>query len=433
MKRFWLVVLLPVALRAQGATENGARPVSLDEAVRLAQRNSPLTVQARGQLRTSDAAIRTAFGTYIPTLSMSAGASSSEGQNLQPNGRLTDITTPWNFNRGVNTNLELFDGGRRYFNLQSARADQDAAEANERLQNYRVALDVSQQYFNILAARESRAAAQAQFAQADQQLKVASARVAAGAATLSDSLRSVIAVGNAQLSILSAENNIRVASANLTRLVGTNTEVTASNEEGREIPVVSIDSTQIRSLIDQAPSIVSARHQVNAAIQSRRATRTSYLPTMSMGYGYSGNRTDEAFAPGGGPFSSLRTLRLNFNYQLFGGLQREENVARAQVAESNAAAQLRDARLSVEQQVTQLLGSLRLAEARIGIQLSSVSAGEEDLRVQNQRYALGSSTLLDVLTSQSTLNQARFSLIQARYDARLAKAQIEALIGRDIP
>jgi outer membrane protein TolC len=37
------------------------------------------------------------------------------------------------------------------------------------------------------------------------------------------------------------------------------------------------------------------------------------------------------------------------------------------------------------------------------------------------------------LTSQTTLNQARASLIQARYDARLAKAQIEALIGRDLP
>ena len=53
--------------------------------------------------------------------------------------------------------------------------------------------------------------------------------------------------------------------------------------------------------------------------------------------------------------------------------------------------------------------------------------------MQNQRYALGASTLLDVLTSQSTLNQSRFSLIQARYDARSARAQIEALVGRDLP
>jgi outer membrane protein len=61
-----------------------------------------------------------------------------------------------------------------------------------------------------------------------------------------------------------------------------------------------------------------------------------------------------------------------------------------------------------------------------------VEAAEEDLRVQQQRYTLGASTLLDLLTSQLTLNQARASLIQARLDARVARAQIEALIGREL-
>jgi outer membrane protein len=87
----------------------------------------------------------------------------------------------------------------------------------------------------------------------------------------------------------------------------------------------------------------------------------------------------------------------------------------------------------VGQQLTQFLGALRLAQERATIQIASVAAGEEDLRVQNQRYALGSSTLLDVLTSQAQLNAARTALIQARYDARVAKAQIEALVGRELP
>ncbi len=428
MRRVAFLLAFPALALAQSP-----RPIPLGEAIRLAQLNSPQTVAARGQIRASDAAVRTAYGTFLPTLSIGAGASSSAGQNLQPNGRLVDIASPWNFSRSVNTNLELFDAGRRLYNLRSARADQDAAESSERLQNYRVALDVSQQYFNILAARESKAAAEAQLAQADQQFKVASARVAAGAATKSDSLRSIIAVGNAQLAVLNAGNNERVASANLTRLVGATVDVTAANEEGGAIQPVQLDSVQVRRLIEDSPSIVAARHAVTAAQASRRATKTPYWPTISASYGFSGNRTDEAFAPTGGPYSSLRTLRLNFNYQIFNGMQREENAARANIAEMNAAASLRDARLSADQQITALLGSLRLAEARYEIQLSSVAAGEEDLRVQNQRYVLGSSTLLDVLTSQSTLNQARFSLIQARYDARLAKAQIEAILGRTIP
>jgi outer membrane protein len=67
------------------------------------------------------------------------------------------------------------------------------------------------------------------------------------------------------------------------------------------------------------------------------------------------------------------------------------------------------------------------------VQDINVRASEEDLRVQQQRYNLGASTLLDVLNSQLTLVQARQSLIQARLDYRNAKAQIEAAIGHDLP
>jgi outer membrane protein len=233
--------------------------------------------------------------------------------------------------------------------------------------------------------------------------------------------------------VLTAENAIRVANANLTRLVATPFTVTAFGGDSVALPVVALDSAEIVRWIEDAPSIRAARSEMNAASATLKASRASYWPTLNMGLSLNGNRSDVAFAPTGGPYSSLKTFRLNFSYPLFNGLQREENVARANIAEDNARVQLRDAQLAAEQQITQLIGSLRLAEARVRIQEASVAAGDEDLRVQNQRYALGSSTLLDVLTSQSTLNQARYGLIQARYDARVAKAQIEALIGRDIP
>ena len=59
-------------------------------------------------------------------------------------------------------------------------------------------------------------------------------------------------------------------------------------------------------------------------------------------------------------------------------------------------------------------------------------AAEENLRVQEQRYAVGASTLLDVLTAETTLNQARAQLIQYRLNYRTTKAQIEQIIGRDL-
>jgi outer membrane protein len=117
---------------------------------------------------------------------------------------------------------------------------------------------------------------------------------------------------------------------------------------------------------------------------------------------------------------------------IFNNFNREDQVLRARVARDNADAQLRDARLAAQQSFVQQFGALRTAEARIRIQQASVLAADEDLRVMQQRYNLGASTLLDLLTSQSQLNQARADLIQARQDYRIARAQIEAIIGRDL-
>jgi outer membrane protein len=428
-----LALLIPMMLQGQGVATGDARPISLAEAVRLAQQNSPSTVQARGQVRTSDAAIRSAYGAFMPSLNASLGSNRQGGSTFFQGELVPFRGDPWNFSRGLNSSLELFDGGRRLYELRSARATQDAAESNERLQMYNVEFNVKQQYFNILAARESRLAAEAQLAQAEAQFNAASARVAAGAATKSDSLRAVIEVGNARLAILTAENNIRVASASLTRLVGTPFQVTAAMGDTLGAPPAAIDSVELAQWIQDAPPTRQAQSDLTAARAARKAAKTPYLPTLTVGFNYSGSRTAETFAPTGGPFSTSYATRFTVSYPIFNGFQREENVARANVAEDNAEAVLRDARLAVQQQLTQYLGALRLAESRVSIQQASVAAAEEDVRVQSQRYSLGSSTQLELLTSQSTLNQARYALIQARYEARTARAQIEALIGRPIP
>jgi len=67
------------------------------------------------------------------------------------------------------------------------------------------------------------------------------------------------------------------------------------------------------------------------------------------------------------------------------------------------------------------------------VQQINVRASEEDLRVVQQRYNLGAGTLLDVLTSQAALVNARQQLIAARLNYRNARAQIEAAIGRELP
>jgi len=425
-----MVVCLPMALGAQET----ARPITLDEAVRLAKRNAPAAVQARNAVRQQAGTVRTRYAAYLPTLSFGAGANRQNGTRY-----LLDLDTilpndvPWRANHSLSSNLEVFDGGRRWFELQAARAGVDAAEASEVAQEFTVSLTVKQQFYAVLAAREQQSAAAKQLEQAAEQLKAANARVGAGAATRSDSLRSVIAVGNARLAVLAAENALAGANASLSRLVGSPTLVTAAPDDQRDaaLPVTRSDA-ELLALAEQGPAVRQAIAAADAAKQNSRAAKTPYLPTLSLGLSQSYAASQPGFALLGDNRNKNIATNLRVNFTVFNGLNREQQVLQASLTEQNAQAALRDAKLNARQLMIQQLGTLRTAEARVEIQQQSVLAGEEDLRVQQERYNLGAGTLLDLLASQSTLISARQALIQARLDARTARAQIEALIGRDL-
>jgi outer membrane protein len=433
MRLVVVALALPVAVAAQMPGSEAARPIRLAEAVQLAQQNAPAAVQARGQMRTTSAQVRSSYAAFLPSLSVNGGASRSGGQRFDSKGELVPYSgQPWQYNHGLSLNLDLLDGGQRFYNLRAVRAQAEAASSSEVSQRFQVALQVKQQYFAVLAAREAEVAAQSQLESANQQLRTASAKLLARTATKSDSLRSVIQVGNAQLALLTARNNMQTANATLTRLVGTPFMVTASPEDTVSEVLAELDSTALASLIEEGPGVRQAQSAEVAARASARSAKGPYLPTISMGYSISGSRSDPDFMAFAGQYAYSKTFRLSISYPIFNQFSREESVVRADVALKNADASLREAKLLAQQNFVQYWGSLRTAEQQISIQSASVIAAEEDLRVQRQRYELGASTLLDVLTSEANLIQARSTLIQARFNYRVAKAQIEALVGRDL-
>ncbi|MEO7520794.1 MAG: TolC family protein, partial [Gemmatimonas sp.] len=276
-------------------------------------------------------------------------------------------------------------------------------------------------------------AAQAQLTQAEEQLKTSILRTRAGVVTLSDSLRSVIAVGNAQLALITARNSVRVASAALTRLIGSETLVTAQPNDTLDFALSPVDSATLAGLLDVGPQVRASEAQLASARSSIRSSKTSYLPNVDLSYSRGGTAANQFYGLNGDPLAFSNSFALRLSYSLFNNFTREDALTRATVAADLSEATLRDVRLAAQQTLVQQLAALRSAQQRIVIQQASLDAAREDLRVQQQRYALGASTLLDVLTSQTTLDNARSALIQARQDVRISRAQLEALVGRDLP
>ena len=240
---------------------------------------------------------------------------------------------PWSYSTGLNASMRVFDGGRNWSQISQSKADVGAAEANDLAQRFNVALQVKTQYYAILAARESEAAAATQLGQAKAQLQAAAARVRAGAATLSDSLRSVIQVGNARLALLTAQNNLRIASAALTRLVAAPYLVTAQTTETLERPAAPIDSVQLLQLALRGPAVAQASAQLVSSQAAVKSARGPYLPTVDVTYSKTGNGYDQLYGLNKA-FAYSNSFRIGASYPLWNNYQREDALTRAKVAEA---------------------------------------------------------------------------------------------------
>jgi outer membrane protein len=208
--------------------------------------------------------------------------------------------------------------------------------------------------------------------------------------------------------------------------------VTATPSDTLDQRVVIPSLAELEPLVEHAPAVEEAQAELESAKAASKSAKTSYFPTVNMSFSRNGSGLDPLFGNGDKRYAYNQSLNFSLQFPLFNNLTREVNVLRASVAEDNAEVTLRDKKLEAHQTLVQALGQMMTAQEQVNIQAASVAAAIEDLRVQRARYELGASTLLEVLTSQTQLDQSRTALIRARYDYRIAKAQLEALIGRDL-
>jgi outer membrane protein len=421
-----------VPARAQQADSVAATTlqVTLDEAIRRALDVQPAIIQAQGAQRNAGASQRSAFGAFLPSLSLTGGSAHASGNRFNSaTNQIVSGPASTSYTGGLSLNLTLFDGFARFATSNAAAASADAADAGYVNQRFQVTLTTKQLFYNALATEELVHVAEAQVRQAQQQMDIAVQKLHAGSATRSDSLRSVVVLGNANLALLQARANLATAQANLGRQVGVDQPVRAAPDSALA-PFPDTAALRVEA-IAHAPQVAQADAQAHAAASQVTVARAQYFPSFTAGYsnGYTGFDA---------PWSSTNsyvnnwTLRFSVSLPIFNGFTREQQLVAADVQRDIAVVQAADTRRLVGAQLTQQIAALQTSYTQIDIATTNVTATTEDLRVQQERYRVGASTILDLLTSEANLTQAQTNLVQARFNYYIARAQLEALVGRTL-
>ncbi len=408
---------------SQGVGVSDSVPVvTLAEALERSVRLDPSYVRALGSVAEADWSRKAARLAFIaPSIGVSLDYTkySKAFFNI---GTFNQSSTSSTFRLGAT--YEIFSA-RKFTDLARTAAELDAATSTEAQQRYAAALLTESAYYGVLSDAEFTRVARERAARAEDQLAVARARVATGAAVQSDSLTVVLEVVRARVNLLRREAALRVAQLQLGRRVGVEGPVDAALLDTMPPPPLPIGLREaVAQALEQGPDYRVVRARERSAEAILRGSRGAYLPTLTLDAAHS--RFDIKVFPGA---SNVSSLTLTLAMPIWNNGQRELSVLRARADRDVARAVRNDLELGALRDVTEAYEAYETARGEFDLDTQAHAAAHESYRVQEARYRAGATTVLDLLQAQNDLSDAEAQVVQARYTARLARALLESLLG----
>ncbi|MGE0439812.1 MAG: TolC family protein [Gemmatimonadales bacterium] len=427
-----LWALFGVAAAPPLAAQTGT--ITLAEAIRRAQTVDPQVVQAQGTVRDRGMSVRAAYSGFLPDLRTSANWSTSFSDGPS---RVDPITgevlsggvSNTGLNLGANASYDLFTGFRRGKDIASARAQRTQAEASLDFERSQNRLRTTQAFVNALQAAELVKVRLESIRRAEEQFRIAVAKLATRAATVADSLQATVNLNQARLALASDQSALARNEASLARAVGETGRVAAEADSSVLAITPITDTAALYSeAVAQAPQVLRVSAAEDAARADLGAARSQYFPSLNLNAStsFAGSKSNDY------TLFNNRSVGLGLSFPLFNRFQRELAISQRRSNYETAQAQTADARRQVGATLTTQLAALRAAEERITTTQANLTAARALVLVQLERYRIGSLDIDLLSRAQETLNSAESEAVRARFEYVLAKAEIEAVIGRTL-
>ena len=404
-------VVIPSAAAAVPADlAQRIQQLTLLDVVDLALRNNPATRASWAQARVAANIFGSARGQYYPTVDASVSASRTRSPATA--GRTGGERTE--YGPSIALNYLLFDFGGRSGSVETARQNLFAADLthNATLQN--VVLQAETAYFSYMATLALLGAERSAIAEAKANLTAAEQRNRVGLATIADVLQARTALSQEQLNLETIEGSLQAARGSLASALGLPANLPFDLQPlSAAIPVGRISQT-VDSVINDAlrnrPDLAAARAQAAAAVAQVRVARSAELPALT--FGSNVGRTYSVPPLFSGPSYGVS---VGISIPTFNGFSRQYDVAAARSRADAIAALADQTRQNVITQVFVSYYTFHTAEQRVATADDLLASAQQSAEVAAGRYREGVGGILDLLTAQSALANARAQQVQSRW------------------
>ncbi|MCG3118169.1 MAG: hypothetical protein ALAOOOJD_00332 [bacterium] len=452
MKRAKILFMLASAilLAVNSVFAQNGRPLTLEECVGIALRDNSTLRNAERRAQIAGTQVMSARAGVLPSLSASlssgkfrqgdrtllgdvpVGIDPVTGQALYERRTITQPGYSTNSNSArLDADVLLFDFGASWNRIRQANAAEESSSKTFQSTKQNTILQVHQRYFGYLKELQLLGVYEEAVKSSEEQQKRTESMYEIGSVAQGDVFRAKTQTGQDRINLITQKNLVSTARNFLNVAMGRPADA--------ELNVVDIEAEPqfrdynledvVKMAIDKNPELQSYQYEMKRARLGKRIAMSAYLPSFSLGgsYGRSHNEFSRVYSDFSKNWSGSVGLSMRLN--LFNGFSDQANVDREvlnyRIAEEDLQNRLRNLRLEAEQ----ALLSLEAWREITAINTDNLVSAQEDLRLAQERYRVGAGTLLDIINAQVNVTRAKSTLVRAKYDSKIAYAQLQATMG----
>lgn len=403
------------------------KEVSLIDLIKIGICNNPALNADYMGLKIGEANLGAAKSEYFPNINMGAGI----GKNTnKKQGRHHVENDPYNINLGLS--LLLYDFGGRTARVDSFRYYLANAGFNYNSALQDLILGVHTQYFKLLGAKEDLKSAKANEAMYKKAYDEASRKYEVGLAALNDKLQTQTSYEQSKLQVLQMQNAVKQYQGELATILNLPPETTFRLKQppkDRDLTALGKKDTlekMIEAATKERDEIKAQEMALNAANSSLRELRASRYGSFSLAAESGYNNSWK----GSRSYNRDNSIGLNYKIPLFTGFNTSYKISAAKYKREQERLNLENLRNQIKNEVWSSYHNYQTAMKSYEVSKKVLKSAEENERVAFRSYEVGSTDIINLLTAETQLAEARDSVINAFYTVLIDKATLYRAIGR---
>jgi outer membrane protein len=415
-----LIIALAVAVDSV-ATPDLGHPWTLAECMDWALEHNLSVVQQEMSRQSSEIDLNSAQWSLAPAVQASASENWSFGRGLGGDNTYASgnsSTTGFSIGAGVN----LFDGLATPNRISQARLNLDAATADLEKARDDIRVSVAQAYVQILYNYEILDVARQQITIDSLQVARLEGLLRAGKASSAELSQQKASLAQSQVTLVQAENNLRVALLDLAQLL----EFPTFDGFSVVRPEVQVEDFYLGTpddIYDQAcglrPAVRAEQLRLDASDKSIAIAKAAYMPSLSLSAGLGTNYYSNYGGKGfwdqmNDNFSQY--VGLSLSIPIFNKFSTRNQVRSAQLSRTAQQVRLRQVQQQLYKEIQQAWNGAVAARAKYDASLMAASAAQDAFELVQAKYENGKATITEFNESRTQMLKTRSDAIQATYE-----------------